>query len=67
MHQYALAKLEESSSLNQDQLSCLSGVFDSNNIFSSPFNGLETGYLQQRYFKDAFDMIVSLFVSSNRF
>ena len=61
MHQYALAKLEESSSLNQDQLSCLSEVFDCNNIFSSPFNGLETGYLQQRYFKDTFDMIVSLF------
>ena len=66
-HQYALAKLEESSSLNQDQLSCLSEVFDWNNIFSSPFNGLETGLLQQQYFKDTFDMIVSFLVSSNRF
>ena len=64
---YALAKLEESSSLNQDQLSCLSEVFDCNNIFLSPFNELETDYLQQRYFKDAFDMTISLFVSSNRF
>ena len=67
MHQYALTKLEESSSVNQDQLSCLLEVFVCNNIFLSSFNGFETGYLQQQYFKDTFDMIVSLFVSSNRF
>ena len=67
MYQFIEKRLEDSAIFSQQQIQCVSEILGECSIFSAPFKGLETAYLQQRHFKDSFDLIVSCTFHSNTF
>lgn len=58
LHSVVIQK-NRSAGLDPDTVSGLSEVFDSNSLYGKPFQGLETQYLQQKYLRENFSMVVS--------
>ena len=61
-----MKKLSQSSvqcTFSQQHLQCVSDIFEQSKVIFSSFKGLETAYLQQKYFRNSFNMIVSFFIS----
>ena len=58
LHSVVIQKIR-SAGLDPDTVPGLSEVFDPNSLYGKPFQGLETQYLQQKYFRENFSMVVS--------
>ena len=58
LHSVVIQKIQ-SAGLDPDTVLGLSEVFDPNSLYGKPFQGLETQYLQQKYFRENFSMVVS--------
>ena len=55
LHSVVIQKMR-SAGLDPDTVSGLSEVFDPNSLYVKPFQGLETQYLQQKYFRENLSM-----------
>lgn len=58
LHSVVIQK-NRSAGLDPDTVYGLSEVFDPNSLYGKPFQGLETQYLQQKYLRENFSMVVS--------
>ena len=61
MSNFVQKRVEESGIFCQQQADFLCGMLRNECLmFSTPFEGLRTSYLQQRFFRESFDLIVSI-------